>query len=276
MSAISLGPFSKSQSGERTMSTTSSEDGKEKKKKPTLSQRIEKSDTTKSYVLDLKIHTPSSLIGHSGIQGVDAAPAMVRLALVKGLDVIAVTDLFSGQFIDKMIAAAQQTTLTVIPGVEIRCIVGDCRDITMTCLFPETFTTRDVEQFLRKLGVPKSAAGDERYLINQSFETILEDVDSVEGVIFPSRIDKTPHRFATIPILVEEYGFRAFDIAFTESASFFEKEWPQLDFAIFSFSNATALAQVGTRIAKVRMSSPGYAGVREIVRRETVVATSVS
>jgi hypothetical protein len=250
------------------MSTTSSDNQNKKEKKSALSRKIEKTDSSKSYVLDLKVHTPVSLLGHSGIQGVETAPALVRLALVKGLDVIAVTDLYSGDFIDKITAAACETALTVIPGVDIRCSLGGCDDVTMTCLFPETFRTKDIVQFLNSLNVPANAVGDERYVVEQEFENILESIEVRDGVIFPTRIDKTPHRFATVPLLVEEYGFRAFDLAYSDSASLFETEWPHLTFSLFSFSNATALAQVGSRIAKVEMEMPGFAGVREIVRRQ--------
>jgi hypothetical protein len=44
----------------------------------------------KSYVLDLRIHSPASL-GYLSIEGIDTAPALVRLAKVKGLDIIAVS-----------------------------------------------------------------------------------------------------------------------------------------------------------------------------------------
>ncbi len=65
----------------------------------TLDQQIEKSRARpKSYVMDLRIHSPASL-GYLGIEGLDTAPALVRLAQVKGINVIAVTDFYSGKFV---------------------------------------------------------------------------------------------------------------------------------------------------------------------------------
>ena len=75
---------------------------------PTLSQQIEKTKTrAKSYVMDLRVQSPASM-GYFGVEGLDSAPAIVRLAKVKGLDVIAITDFYSGEFIDRMVHAAKQ------------------------------------------------------------------------------------------------------------------------------------------------------------------------
>ena len=102
-----------------------------------LARQIEKTRTrTKSYVLDLRVKSPASR-GYLGVEGLDSAPAIVRLAKVKGLDVIAITDLFSADFVDRMVSAAKDSPLTVIPGVSLRCRVGNCDDVVMTCLFDE-------------------------------------------------------------------------------------------------------------------------------------------
>jgi hypothetical protein len=83
-------------------------------------------------------------------------------------------------------------------------------------------------------------------------------------------MDKTPHRLAAIPTLVEKYGFRAFDLAYADSIRFFKSKWPKIKFQLFSFSNAHALAQVGSRIAKVKMSEPGFTGIKAMVARDAL------
>jgi len=83
-------------------------------------------------------------------------------------------------------------------------------------------------------------------------------------------MDKTPNRQATIPTLVQKYGFRAFDLAYSESTQFFKARWPKVKFNLFSFSNANALAQVGSRSARVKLATPGFAGIKQIVAREAV------
>ena len=234
----------------------------------TLGGRIEKSKTRrKSYVMDLRIQSPAAL-GYLGIDGIDTAPALVRLAKVKGLDVIAVTDFYSGLFIDRIIAAAADTPVTVIPGVVIRCRIDSCDDVVLTCLFPEHFRAAEIRQFLMQLQVPEKAAGDSRYVVQIGFAKVLEIIDQLGGVAIPSRMDKTPFRKSVIPALVERFGFRAFDLAYyPDSIQFFKSNWPGIKFNLLSFSNATALAQIGSRISKVKMSSPGFEGLRTVAER---------
>lgn len=234
-----------------------------------LSSKIEK--TKSNYVLDLKVNSPASL-GYLHVDGLESAPAMVRLCKVKGLDVIAITDLYSGEFIDSLVAAAHGAPLTVIPGVSLRCQVGRCDDVLVSCLFPEQTTSGDVAAFLRDLHIPEHAKGDSRYIVKSSLDAILHSLECLQGVAIPTRIDKTPTRLAVLAELVETYGFRAFDLAYGDSAALFKKRWPKLKFQLFSFSDAYALAQIGSRSAKVKMAAPGFNGIRQIVARQAETA----
>jgi len=239
-----------------------------------LDSRIEKSRTRrKSYVMDLRIHSPSSL-GYLALDGIDTAPALVRLAKVKGLDVIAVTDYYSGRYIDRVLSAAKDTTLTVIPGVVIRCAIEGCRDVVLSCLFPESYRSAQIEDFLRSLGVPEAVSGDRGHLVDRPFEEILERVESMGGIAMPSRMDKTPYRKAALPALVEKYGVRVFDLAYyPESIQIFKKNWPRIKFHLLSFSSANALAQVGNRNSKVKLASPGFPGIRDLALRQPALET---
>ena len=234
----------------------------------TLSQQIEKSKTRqKSYVMDLRVQSPASM-GYLGVEGLDSAPAIVRLAKVKGLDVIAITDFYSGEFIDRMVTAAKSSPLTVIPGVSVRCRVKTCSDVVISCLFPESITSQGISEFLRELQVPEDARGKPDYVITASIDQLLHSLSTRNGIAIPSRLDKTPHRLSIIPELVENYGFRAFDLAYSDSSAYFKKRWPKLKFQLFTFSDANALAQIGSRNAKVKMPTPGFEGLKELIGRE--------
>jgi len=221
----------------------------------------------KTYVMDLRVHSPASL-GYLGIGGIDTAPALIRLARVKGIDVIAVTDFYSGHYIDRILAAAKETTVTVIPGVVIRCRVKDCDDVTLSCLFPPTFTSEKIQEFLLALEIPTSSFGDKDHLLELSFEKILETIDLYGGIAMPSRMDKTPHRMKAIPVLVDTYGFRTFDLAYQDSVKFFKKSWPRGKFHLFSFSSAYALAQVGSRIARIKLPELSFSALRQLMVRD--------
>ena len=232
-----------------------------------LSSKVEKTRTRqKSYVMDLRIHSPESL-GSYGVKGLDTAPALIRVAKVKGLDVIAVTDFFSGDFIDKVKQASTNSNVTVLPGTIVRCCAGECKDVTICCLFPEDTNSAKVGEFLAAIGVPEFEFGNKSYLAKTPIEDILSTVEMFNGIAIPSRMDKTPHRLAAIPILVEKYGFRAFDLAYADSVSFFKSRWPKIKFKLLSFSSANALAQVGSRTAKVKLNNPGFEGIKELVAR---------
>ena len=234
----------------------------------TLSGQIEKTRVrAKSYVLDLRVKSPASR-GYLGIDGLDSAPAIVRLAKVKGLDMIAITDLFSADFVDRMVSAAKDSPLTVIPGVSVRCKVGMCSDVMMTCLFDEGTTSDHINTFLAALGVPSDPAARLNHLVTRPLAEILRELDSCGGVAIPSRLDKTPNQKAVIRELVETYGFRAFDVAYVDSREYFKKNWPKLEFHLFTFSDANALAQIGSRTARVKLTTPGFQGIREIVSRQ--------
>ena len=222
----------------------------------------------KSYTMDLRIHSPTSL-GYLGIQGIDTAPALVRLAKVKGLDVIAVTDFYSGDYIDKVADAAIDSPVTLLPGLAIRVALPVCDDIVLTTIFPEQFRTSDVNEVLKKLKVPASARGDNSFIVPLEFEKTLKILESYNGIVVPSRMDKTPYRREALATLIEDFGFRAFDLAYyPESIEYFKARWPKMKFQLLSFSNANALAQVGSRISKVKMANPGFAGLKTVIERE--------
>lgn len=252
-----------------TRKKNTSDSPQKKTAKRGLASKVKRSPTArqKSYVMDLRIHSPASL-GYLGIEGIDTAPAMVRLAKVKGLDLIALTDFYSADFIERVSTAAEDTKLTVIPGTSIRCKLAECDDVVLICLFQEGCGREHIEKFLYSLGVPESRLGDESYVVDLPFPRVLALLEEAEGLALPSRMDKTPLRRSVIPNLVEDYGFRAFDLAYSDTKQYFKKTWPELQFQLFSFSNAHALAQVGNRNARVKMSEQGFAGLRGVVQRE--------
>ena len=222
----------------------------------------------KSFTLDLRVHSPASL-GYYGIEGIDTAPALVSLAKVKRLDVVAVTDFFSGIFIDRVVAAAQGSSVLIVPGVDIRCQLGSCDDMILTCLFPDGTTSAMISGFLSALKIPTSAAGNKDYLTTTPFDQILDAVEAMNGVVLPSRIDKTPNRLSVLSLLVEKYGFRTFDLAYGDSSVIFKQKWPKVKFQLYSFSDAYSLAQVGSRTARVKLPEMNFDRIRGLLARDT-------
>jgi hypothetical protein len=224
---------------------------------------------SKKYTLDLRVHSPISE-GYFSTGGVDPAAAMVRLAKSKGLDMIAITDYHSGDFVDLVKNEARETSVTVLPGIDLRCSVGNCSEVSLVALFPEEFTSESLNAVLQELGIPEVAKGRKTFTLREEMKKIIEIVESKGGVLIPTRLDKTPHRVIAVKELVEEYGFHAFDLVHPDNPEYFKEHWPSGEFTFLSSSNANALGQIGSRGMQLKLSSPGFMGLKSLVsRRET-------
>jgi len=220
----------------------------------------------KSYRADLRVHSPGTR-GYFSTGGVEPGAALVRLAKTKGLDVIAVTDSYNANFVDCVREVAKNSSVDMIPGLELRCRIGDCEEGYLIALFPEDKTSADLFEILTRLGVPQSEYGNQDYILQGNIREVVEIIESAGGLVIPSRMDKTPYRQLAIPTLVEEFGIHAFDLVHPENTDFFKDRWPDGKFTFFTFSNANALAQLGSRTAKIKMEIPGFQGLQQIVAR---------
>lgn len=236
-----------------------------------LREQIETQPTRRTYSIDLRVHNPS-FGGYAGIDGIDPARALVSLARVKGIDILAISDFYTTEFAERVQLARGNQSTVIIPAVDVRCRVGGCEDIVLSCLFPEESGIPVVVDLLKQLGVPRSAAGSDRYIVTHPPERIIALTEERNGSVLPIRLDKTPLRAQAIPELVERHGFRAFDLAYPESARYFATRWPEEKFHLFNFSNAYALAQVGTRSVRIKLSSPGFDGIRGLLARSEGIA----
>lgn len=236
---------------------------KEVKQKNFLAKPLK---TGKKVTVDLRLHSPMSE-GYFSTGGVDPAGAMVRLAKAKGIDMIAVTDYHSAEFVDIICEKAKDTQVAVLPGVDLRCKINTCDEVYFVALFEEGRKSEDLYRMLSKIGVPLSARGSKDYVVGKSLKEVIEVVEEEGGILIPSRIDKTPHRLNSAKTLVEEFGFHAFDMVHPENPDYFKDRWPAGEFTFFSFSNANSLGQIGSRTFSTKITSEGFKGLKELVGR---------
>lgn len=221
----------------------------------------------KRYLIDLRVHTPGT-VGYFASGGIEPGPALARLANVKGLNIIGLTDYYDASYVDAVRATSEHNPeLTILPGLCLRCQIGLCREAFLLVLFPESTPAAHIYKVLDELEVPKSAYGNREHCLSMDFGRVLETIERNGAVAIPSRVDKTPYRQLAIAELVDTYGFRTFDLAHPDSPDIFRDRWPEGGFTFFSFSNANALGQIGNRIGKVYLSQPGFAGIKELVQR---------
>lgn len=223
----------------------------------------------KRFLLDLRVHSLGT-VGYFANGGIDPGPALIRLAQVKGLHMIGLTEYYNAMYLDRVKEAIKPDSgLMILPSVMLCCEVAGCREVPILALFPDTATSESVYRFLEELGVPKNAYGRKDFCLPVPFERVLEIIDQHGAVAIPSRVDKTPYRQLAIPELVNRYGLHAFDLAHPDSPDLFRERWPGGGFTFFSFSSANALGQIGNRVGKVCLAQLGFDAIKEIVRRRT-------
>lgn len=223
--------------------------------KSKLSEKVEKSRRIKPFIFDLRIHSPG-MYGYKPASASETANAIVRLAIAKGIDTIAITDTFGCANIKQVMEAALNQPLNVIPATEIICSLNGCSEMSFISLFPESGGVELVRDYIIKIR--------ERVTL----EAAINETEVRGGIIFPSRVDKTPPQQKMIPVLVDRFGFRAFDLAYPDSIRFFKKNWRGEKFQFLSFSNATSLAQIGSRTSKLKVLKGDYASISPFFRRE--------
>jgi hypothetical protein len=218
------------------------------------------------YNMDLRIHSPA-MNSYFFSSSEDSCTALVRLAKAKGLDVITVTDLYNVNYLEALKKRAMIEGLRIIPGFEFACKLGYCDDLQFLALFPENFSSAQINSILNSLGVASGLAAKINLKINLHLEQIIQVVEGNGGVLIPTHIDKTPIRQETAKILINMFGFHAFDLLYAEDVQFFKTIWPAGEFTFFNFSNSNSLAQIGNRNSSLRMPKEGFEGLKDIVQR---------
>src|SRR6476660_1661078 len=97
------------------------------------------------YAADPHLHTPAS---HDYRDKSAIARDVVGAALQAGLDVVAVTDHNSAEWVDQVRAAARKTPLSVLPGVEVS--TPHCH---ILAIFDTDTSNTHIDDFLVRIGI---------------------------------------------------------------------------------------------------------------------------
>jgi len=132
---------------------------------------------------------------------------IVNMALISGLDVIAVTDHNSARNIESILKVAHSTSLIVIPGMEVE----SREEIHIVCLFPNLDTVMLMQEFvytnLTMLKNKPKVLGEQclfdendeiigyeerllSFATKLSFEVIIEKTHELDGIAIPAHIDR--------------------------------------------------------------------------------------
>jgi hypothetical protein len=134
------------------------------------------------FKADLHIHTPAS----KDFRDKSATPQeIVAAAIEKGLDVIAITDHNSAEWVDLVRTAAANSPLFVLPGVEVT--TPACHILAIfDCSTPKT----TLDDFLSAVDVTSSKRGKEEALAAQA-EDVLETLRNFGGLAIAAHANST-------------------------------------------------------------------------------------
>jgi PHP family Zn ribbon phosphoesterase len=244
-----------------------------------LNQQIEKVEIKpykiRSYSLDLRIHTPAS-DGYLTIGGIDTAPALVRLAKVKGISALGITDFYSTDYIERVLEAAIGSNILIVPGFTLRAQLDECHDLPLIALFPNTLPITQLSDLIDAFQVPKKLRGKNDFLVKVPLSEIIDQIEALEGIVIPSRIDKTPLRSAVVRRLIEKFDFTTFDLAYFDSQSLIKKQFPKRQLNLWNFSSAFSLAQVGSRTADVKLAEVSFSEIASLAQRKVEVKNTAA
>ena len=132
---------------------------------------------------DLHVHTPAS--ADIAEEWKTATPAdVVRIAIEKSLDVIAVTDHNTAAWCDDVRQAAEGTSLTVFPGVEIFTSQGH-----LLAIFDRTVTASHIEDLLIGLNISRDQIGSLHVATEKGIVGVSESIEKAGGVAIAAHAD---------------------------------------------------------------------------------------
>lgn len=211
---------------------------------------------------DLHIHSCLSPCGDD-----DMTPAnIVGMAVLKGLDAVALTDHNSCKNCPAFLAAAKEYGIIGIPGMELT----TSEEVHVVCLFPELGQAMNFDRFvynhlIKVENRPEifgkqqiydendSVCGEERYLlinaVDLSFEGLWEKTVSYGGVMFPAHIDKNSNSLiANLGFIPPDSSFRTAELKDMGRLHSLKREHPYLEGCrIISNSDAHYLEHIHER-----------------------------
>ncbi|MDQ3192758.1 MAG: PHP domain-containing protein [Bacteroidota bacterium] len=139
---------------------------------------------TRWFKCDLHLHTVASLCFQD--RNI-SSKEWVERAILQGLDCVAVTDHNTSKNIDDIKSAAEGTTLTVFPGVEITC---DASKVHLLVLFDVSKTSSDIRDFLVRADVRAEDFGKQNASTVKSIFEIAELASKDGALVIPAHIDE--------------------------------------------------------------------------------------
>jgi DNA repair ATPase RecN len=228
---------------------------------------------------DLHLHSPAS----EDFKDPDAtAEQWIAAAREAGLDVVAVTDHDSGQWVDRLRAAARENAPVIFAGVEATSAEG----IHVLCLLGEAAGSAPVDHLLSKLDVGPSERGLLAAKSSKHIEELLTTAADLGWLCIPAHANAEPSernpstaslmtnlaaRPAVLKQILDRPELAAVEVCGEDPAHHAEMRGVGPDvqgrtrrepgLALLRFSDAHRLSEIGRRSTWVKMTSPTREGL---------------
>ncbi|MEV0611519.1 PHP domain-containing protein [Polymorphospora rubra] len=136
------------------------------------------------WAVDLHVHTPASRDVDVHTYGATEPRQIVDAAIAAGLHAIAVTDHNTAGWCDRMAEAARDTTLVVLPGLELSTAEGH-----LLAIWEEGTLAQHLEDVLVELGVVRADHGDLHKALDKGFADTAKIIAARGGLAIPAHAD---------------------------------------------------------------------------------------
>lgn len=212
-----------------------------------------------NFAVDLHIHSALSPCSDN-----DMTPNnIVNMALLKGLDFIAVTDHNSAENLGAVLSCAEGTGLTVVPGMEVE----TSEEVHLVCLFPDVASALQVQGEIYGSLPPVANREDifgsqlvmnekdevagkvGRFLLTASgygADEIFTMVENIGGVVVPAHVDRQSYSMlSNLGSIPEGLGIRWLEVSKACDEAAFRAEHPELSgYAFVKSSDAHHLGDI--------------------------------
>lgn len=213
--------------------------------------------------VDLQIHTPASKCYE---QPDATAQQIVEAAIKQGLEIIAITDHNTTEFVVKVMDAAKGTPLHVFPGVEITSAGGH-----ILAIFDRDRPLKDLDDLLPRVGIMTDMRG-KKEAIGTDAETVIREIEAMGGIAIAAHANSSSGvlqnpqgqhriRICSMPELsaLEFTSRKDVESFSTGNVSGYPKK------ACVQNSDAHAIDQIGRRFTYLKMDIVSLNGIRQAV-----------
>lgn len=209
-----------------------------------------------SFIYDLHVHTAASPCGDATM----TPNNIVNMSLLKGLEVIAITDHQTTANCEAVMEVGKKRGLLVIPGIEIECR----EEFHLIALFTTLNQAQDIAKWIKE-GLPKiknrKDIFGEQLIFNEQDEIVGEieqllltatqiavsdlvrEVKRQKGIIYPAHIDRNSYSIlSNLGDIPEELDFSIIEISQQASLKTYKEKYPK--YTVLQSSDAHYLVDI--------------------------------